>query len=82
MISKDNQMKTVECDVLVDDNHTAVVHLPDEVPPGRHTIRITLQEQDMVLREECPSVFPTISVDQWPQDLSLRREDIYADDGR
>ena len=26
--------------------------------------------------------FPTMSVGKWPDDLSLRREDMYGDDGR
>jgi len=26
--------------------------------------------------------FPVISVGRWPEDLSLRREDLYGDDGR
>ncbi len=26
--------------------------------------------------------FPVISVKKWPEDLSLRREDMYGDDGR
>ena len=26
--------------------------------------------------------FPVISVGRWPEDLSLRREDMYGDDGR
>lgn len=29
-----------------------------------------------------PFDFPVISVGQWPEDLSLRREDMYGDDGR
>jgi hypothetical protein len=29
-----------------------------------------------------PFDFPVISVGQWPEDLSLRREDLYGDDGR
>ena len=29
-----------------------------------------------------PLNFPVISVGQWPEDLSLRREDLYGDDGR
>lgn len=28
------------------------------------------------------SDFPVISVGRWPEDLSLRREDMYGDDGR
>jgi hypothetical protein len=26
--------------------------------------------------------FPVISIGEWPEDLSLRREDMYDDDGR
>jgi hypothetical protein len=26
--------------------------------------------------------FPVISVDQWPQDLTISREELYGDDGR
>ncbi len=29
-----------------------------------------------------PLDFPVISVGKWPGDLSLRREDMYGDDGR
>lgn len=29
-----------------------------------------------------PLDFPVISVGKWPEDLSLRREDMYGDDGR
>jgi len=38
------------------------------------------QAKQPVRRE--PLDFPVISVGQWPEDLSLRREDIYGDDGR
>ena len=29
-----------------------------------------------------PLDFPTMSVGKWPEDLSLRREDMYGDNGR
>ncbi|HEY5603195.1 MAG TPA: DUF2281 domain-containing protein [Gammaproteobacteria bacterium] len=29
-----------------------------------------------------PLDFPVISVGQWPEDMSLSREDMYGDDGR
>ena len=32
--------------------------------------------------EQEPLNFPTISVGKWPEDLSLRRDDMYGDDGR
>lgn len=37
---------------------------------GRRTTRRTASD------------FPVISVGNWPEDLSLRREDMYGDDGR
>jgi len=66
----------------VDENHTAVVRLPDEISPEHHTLHIILHEQDTLLQEECPETFPTVTVSQWPQNLSLRREDLYDNDGR
>jgi len=32
-------------------------------------------------RRKAPD-FPVISVGRWPEDMSLRREDMYGDDGR
>ena len=32
--------------------------------------------------EDEPLNFPTMSVGKWPEDLSLRREDMYGDNGR
>lgn len=32
--------------------------------------------------EDEPLDFPTMSVGKWPEDLSLRREDMYGDNGR
>ena len=32
--------------------------------------------------DKAPLDFPVISVGKWPEDLSLRREDMYGDDGR
>ncbi|MGD0959473.1 MAG: type II toxin-antitoxin system VapB family antitoxin [Methylomonas sp.] len=38
-------------------------------------------EMKSVPRKQPPD-FPVISVGEWPDDLSLRREDLYGDDGR
>lgn len=75
-------MKSLECNVLVDQNHTALIHLPAEIAPGLHTLRIILQEDNAVPQEESPDTFPTIKTLQWPEELSLRRESIYDDQGR
>ncbi|PKM14223.1 MAG: hypothetical protein CVV12_15115 [Gammaproteobacteria bacterium HGW-Gammaproteobacteria-2] len=58
-----------------------------ELPPER-----VAEVEDFVdfLRSRAPAkrtkagqdTFPVISVGQWPQNLSLRRQNLYGDDGR
>lgn len=38
--------------------------------------------REEVADKESPLDFPVISVGKWPENLSLRREDMYGDDGR
>ena len=40
------------------------------------------RSKNSVAREQKRVTFPVISVGRWPQNLSLRREDMYNDDGR
>ena len=41
-----------------------------------------LKHQNTTATRKRPLEFPVISVGHWPEDLSLRRKDIYGDDGR
>lgn len=44
-----------------------------------------LSERERRCKQEQPQKnldFPVISVGQWPQDLSLNRDEMYGDDGR
>lgn len=41
----------------------------------------TAREEEVAKKKEVLD-FPVISVGKWPDDLSLRREDMYGDDGR
>jgi len=41
-----------------------------------------LVAQSSTTRNRSLNGFPVIDVGPWPEDLSLRREDIYGDDGR
>ncbi|QEA39104.1 DUF2281 domain-containing protein [Pistricoccus aurantiacus] len=41
----------------------------------------TAREEEVADKKETLD-FPVISVGKWPKDLSLRREDMYSDDGR
>lgn len=40
------------------------------------------EKQKKKAKGKKPLDFPVVSVGEWPADLSLRREDMYGDDGR
>ena len=75
-------MKIIECSVLVDEDRRAVLQLPDEVAPGQHRLVVVVHEETPEPVSDPLEGFPTIKVDHWPEGLSLRREDMYGDDGR
>ena len=75
-------MKTIACSVLVDEDRKAVVQLPRQIAPGQHDLVVVIDEQAAKPVMDPLQGFPTIRLDHWPEDLSLRREDMYGDDGR
>ncbi len=75
-------MKTIECNVLVDEDRKTVVQLPAEISPGQHRLVVVIDEPAQQPDGDPLEGFPTIKLDHWPEDLSLRREDMYGDDGR
>jgi len=44
-------------------------------------LKTRAQDKPLASARHEPLEFPVISVGQWPGDLSLRREDMYGDDG-
>jgi len=76
-------MKTILTQAIVTDDRTVTLKLPDEITPGLHALVIVIEEGAVG-----PSAglslddFPVIDVGPWPEGLSLRREDLYGDDGR
>lgn len=75
-------MRTVECSVTVDETRTAVIQLPDDVAPGQHHLLVAIDAPPAKVPYDPLAGFPTIRLGCWPKDLSLRREDMYGDDGR
>ncbi len=57
----------------------------ESIPAGEYTA--TIERQDG-LRQQLPKRpfdardLPTLDLGPWPENLSLRREDLYGDDGR
>jgi len=75
-------MKTIEINAVVGPDRKLVVQLPSTIPPGEHHVVVVIDEG--ISGEVKPTTwdFPVIDVGPWPEGLSLRREDMYGDDGR
>ena len=78
-------MSDVRARIHVDLDHTITGIAPPDVPPGEHEVTITVAPSPV--REPPSKPFdvnnlPTVDLGPWPEGLSLRREDLYGDDGR
>jgi hypothetical protein len=80
-------MKTIETIATVTADGKITVQLPPDIPAGEHRVVVMIDEQPLPKKTETkekrlPLDFPMIHVGSWPENLSLRREDMYDDDGR
>jgi hypothetical protein len=79
------RMNEIRTRVIVGPDHRISGTAPAEVPAGEHEVTITLPDRsshERPTREIDPTDLPRHDLGPWPQGLSLRREDIYGDDGR
>jgi len=78
-------MAEIRTRVLVDPDHRISGTAPAAVPPGEHEITITVVPS-LIDQRPCEPFdvdgLPTHDLGPWPEGLSLRREDIYDEDGR
>ena len=76
-------MTTIETTVDIGANRQLAIQLPEEVTPGRHRVIVQIDERpERTKQPDIVSRLPCWDVGPWPENLSLRREDIYGDDGR
>ena len=78
-------MITIEAKVIVaEDGKIALeeVNAPPQVKPGEHEAIIVIDGQVVGAKQRMPITFSAHDIGSWPDNLSLRREDIYGDDGR
>ena len=74
-------MKAIETKLEVTKAGTMTIPVPPGICPGEHEVLIVIDEQ--VTRSPRREIrLPELSVGRWPNDLSLRRKDMYGDDGR
>jgi hypothetical protein len=78
-------MHRVRARIQVDPNRTISGIAPQEVPPGEHDVTIVIAPVSGRRADGEPfdvNRLPTVDLGPWPEGVSLRREDLYGDDGR
>ena len=78
-------MKRIETVATISPDGTLTAHVPPDVPVGEHRIVLVIDEVELTVRrgQAAPRPdFPVRDYGPWPAGLSLRREDMYGDDGR
>jgi hypothetical protein len=78
-------MQDVRTRIRVNADHTITGVAPADVPPGEHEVTITVSPPPPRQLSRAPfdvNKLPVVDLGPWPDGVSLRREDIYDDDGR
>lgn len=72
-------MKTISTQGIIEMDGRLRVEVATGLAPGMYQVLVVVEEQQMpIIRLE----LPTIEGVSWPSDFTLRREDLYDDDGR
>ena len=80
-------MKSIETVATVTKDGKITAQLPLDIPEGEHQVVIVIDEkpltEEIERKEKRPPLnFPVHNYGPWPENLSLRREDMYGDWGR
>jgi hypothetical protein len=72
-------MKMIQTTIVVDSEGRATIQLSPDVAPGPHQALVVIDEPAAAL---APLTFSAHDVGRWPEGFTVRREEIYGDDGR
>jgi hypothetical protein len=75
-------MRTIETTATVTEDRRITLQVPSDIPPGEHRVVMVIEEQPVKKGKRPPLDFPVDSWGPWPENLSLRREDMYDEWGR
>ena len=75
-------MRTIETTALVTNDGKVSVQVPSDIPQGEYRVVLVIEDRPVNKEKRPPLDFPVMSVGAWPENLSLRREDMYDDWGR
>ncbi len=74
-------MTDIRARIRVDPDHRISGTAPADVPPGEHEVTIIVARPQRAEKRPRIAGLPTHD-EPWDGSISLRREDIYGDDGR
>ena len=75
-------MRTIEASAVVTPDGQLLIQVPTDLSPGEHRAVVVIDEQPVSAPPHKPIVLPVFDLGPWPENLSLRREDMYGDDER
>ncbi|GAX42344.1 hypothetical protein NIES4075_33450 [Tolypothrix sp. NIES-4075] len=79
-------MKAIETIATVTSDGKITLQLSADIPPGEHQVVVIidekLSEKEVIKKKRPPLDFPVHNCGLMPENLSLRREDMYDDWGR
>ncbi len=78
-------MNEIRTRILIGPDHQITGSVPEDVPPGEHEAVITVLPVPARQKASRPfdvNALPVVDLGPWPEGLTLRREDMYGDDGR
>lgn len=78
-------MNPLSLKLTVPADRKLTIQLPDDIEPGDETVvTVIVRSTGHRPQQDDASLdwFPTLNVSRWDSSISLRREDLYGDDGR
>lgn len=76
-------MQVIEATVEVGPDRRIVLQAPVDLTPGIYRVVVqVIEPQAPPGTVDIAANMPQLDVGPWPENLSLRREDLYGDDGR
>lgn len=80
-------MKAISVTGVVTSDGKVTLQLPLDIPAGEHEFQLVinpkpLSDQQQTKQKRPPLNFPVDNYGPWPENISLRREDMYDDWGR
>lgn len=75
-------MKSIDTHGVIDADGMLSIRVPRDIAPGEHRVVVVIEERADEPAPQQHVELPALDLGPWPANLSLRREDMYGDDGR